>query len=41
MQKFWKAEILERAESDIFCVRPGADHDAALENWLRPQFVEL
>ena len=38
---FWKAQILEMAESDIFCVKSGAGHDAAIENWLRSLFVVL
>ena len=41
MKKFWKPEILDMAESDIFCVKSSADHDAAIENWLRPLFVEF
>ena len=41
MKIFWKAQILEMAESYIFCVKSHADHDAAIENWLRPLFVEL
>ena len=32
MKKFWKPEILEMAESDIFYVKLGADHHAAVEN---------
>ena len=39
--KRWKAEILQMAESDIVDVKSGADHDAAIQNWLRPRFVEL
>ena len=39
MKKFWKPETLEIAESDIFYVNPGADHDSVIENWLRPRFV--
>ena len=30
MKNFWKPQILEMAESDIFCVKSGADHDAAI-----------
>ena len=41
MKKFWKPEILEVAESDIFSVKSVADHDATVENWLRRLFVEL
>ena len=41
MKNFWKSEILEMAESEIFCVESGADHDAAIETWLRPQFGEI
>ena len=40
MKKFRKPEILEMAESDIFCVKLGADYDAVIENCLRPLFVE-
>ena len=40
MKIFWKPEVLERAESDIFCVKLGAHHDAAIGNCLRPLFVE-
>ena len=41
VKKFWKPEILEMAESDIFCVKSDADCDAAIGNWLRPPFAEL
>ena len=41
IKKFWKPKILEIAESDIFCVKSVSYHDAAIENWLRPLFVEL
>ena len=41
MKIFWKAEILEMAESDIFYVKRGPDDDAAMEKWLRSLFVEL
>ena len=34
MKIFWKAEILEMAESNIFYVKCGADHDGAMEKWL-------
>ena len=40
-KKFWKPEILEVAESDIFCVKSGADHDTVIGNWPQPLFVEL
>ena len=29
MTIFWKANILEMAESDIFAVKSGDDHDSA------------
>ena len=32
MKIFRKAQILEMAESYIFCVKSHADHDAAIEN---------
>ena len=32
MNNFWKPQILEKAESDIFSVKSGADHDAAIPN---------
>ena len=41
MKTFWKAEILQMAESDIFNVKSGADHHAAIQSWLPPRFVEL
>ena len=41
MKIFCKAQILQMAESDIFDVKLGADHDVAIQNWLRPRFVEL
>ena len=28
MKNCWKPQILEKAESDIFSVKSGADHDA-------------
>ena len=40
MKKFWKPENLEMAESAIFYVKSGADHDSAMENWLQPGFIE-
>ena len=40
MKNFWKPEILERVESNIFCVKSGALHVAAIENCQRPLFVE-
>ena len=41
MKKCWKPELLEIAESDIFYVESGADHDVSIQNCLRPRFVEL
>ena len=41
MNNFWKPQILEMAESDIFSVKSGADHDAAIQNWLPPLCVDL
>ena len=41
MKNFWKAEILQMMESDIFDVKLGADHHAAIQNLLRFRFVEL
>ena len=41
MKKFWKAESLQIAESDIFHVKSGADHDYSIRNWPRPGFDEL
>ena len=41
MKNFWKPQILEMAESDIFCVKSAADHDAAIPNWLPPLFVDF
>ena len=41
MKIFWKAEILQMAKSDICYVKSDADHDAAIQNWLIPRFVEL
>ena len=41
MKTFWKAEILQMAESDIVDVKSGADHDASIQIWLRTRFVEL
>ena len=40
MKFFWNVQISEIAESYIFCVKPHADLDAAIDNWLRPFFVE-
>ena len=34
MKIFWKASILQIAESDIFYVKLGADDDGAMEKWL-------
>ena len=41
MKKWWKAEILEMAQSNIIYAKRGADHDGAMEKWLRPLFVKL
>ena len=41
MKNFCKPEILQMAESDIFDVKSCCDHDAEIENLLRPRFVEL
>ena len=41
MKNFLKPPILELAESDIFCVKSGADYDAAIQIWLPPLFVDL
>ena len=34
MKSFWKASILQTAESDIFYVKLGSDDDGAMEKWL-------
>ena len=39
MEVFWRAQILELGESEIFCLNWCADHEAAMENWLGPLFV--
>ena len=41
MKIFWKASILQMAESNIFYVKWGADDDGASEMWLQLLFVEL
>ena len=41
MKIFWKTQTLEMAESDIFCANSDANHDVAIENWLRLFFVEI
>ena len=41
MKNWWKAEILEMAQSNIFYAKRSADHDGAMEKWLRPLFVKL
>ena len=41
MKIFWKAQTLEVAESDIFSVKSGANHDAEIENWLQLFFFEI
>ena len=38
---FWKASILQMAESDIFYVKWGANKDGAVKKWLWLLFVEL
>ena len=35
MKIFWKAQILEMAESDTLCVKSGDNHDFANGTWLR------
>ena len=34
MKFFWKAQILEVAESDIICVKSRADHDFGCDYYL-------
>ena len=34
MTIFWKASILQMAESDIFYVELGPDDEGAMEKWL-------
>ena len=34
MKMFWKASILQTAESDRFYVKGRADDDGAMEKWL-------
>ena len=34
MKFFWKASLLQMAESDIFYVKGGADDNGAMEKWL-------
>ena len=41
MKIFWKASIIQMAESDIHKVKCGADDDSAMKKWLRLFFVEL
>ena len=41
MKIFWKAQILEMAESDIFCVKRSDDHDSGNRTWLQSVFAEL
>ena len=40
-ENFWKASIIQMAESDIHKVECGADDDCAMKKWLRLIFVEL
>ena len=41
MKISWKAQILQMAKSDIFCVKSADDEDSANGTWLRSVFVEL
>ena len=41
MKIFWKASIIQMAESDIHKAKCGADDDGAMKKWLRLFFVEL
>ena len=41
MKIFWKAQLLEMAETHKFFAKAGADHDAAIGNWLRVFFAEI
>ena len=41
MKKFRKTETFEITESNIFYVKSGANHDAAIKNWLGALLVEL
>ena len=41
MKNCWKAEKSKMAESDIFYVKRGADHNGAMEKWLRPIFCRV
>ena len=41
MKQFWKPEILEMAENDIFYVKSGDEHDAENKNWLRGIFGDF
>ena len=41
MKTFFKAQILEMAESHIFCANSGSDYNAAIRNWLRRFFAEI
>ena len=39
MKIFWKAQTLEMAESNIFFAKSAANHEAAIQNWLRLSFA--
>ena len=41
MKNCWKAEKSKMAENDIFYVKRGADHNGAMEKWLRPIFCRV
>ena len=41
MKIFGKTQILEMAESDIFCGKTDADHDAAIESLLQLFFDDI
>ena len=41
MKIFWKAQTLEISESNIFCAKSAADHNAAIKSWLQLFFAEI
>ena len=41
MKMFWKAQIWEMAESDIFCGKGGDHEDSANGTWLPSVFAQL
>ena len=41
MKSFWKAQILEMAESDIFCIKVEDHEDSANGTWRPYVFAEL